>query len=77
MFKKAELVITCVAKMVINDFQRGRLPYFVNPKPYFPEEEQKLFDEKCAVENAESRNVDLVDQNLYEISWVHDYVEKD
>ncbi|XP_063716632.1 uncharacterized protein LOC134844087 [Symsagittifera roscoffensis] len=77
LFKKAEPDITCVAKMVINDFQRGRLPYFVNPKPYFPEEEQKLFDEKRAAENAESKNVDLVDQNLDEISCVHNYDEKD
>merc|ERR1712004_901523 len=78
LFKKAEPDVTTVAKMVLNDFQRGRLPYFVNPKPYFPEEEQKLFEEKILADKVAScKNDDLVEQNLDEISCVHVYDKED
>ncbi|XP_075253141.1 uncharacterized protein LOC142344941 [Convolutriloba macropyga] len=76
LFKKAEPDVTTVAKMVLNDFQRGRLPYFVNPKPYFPEEEQKMFEEKLLSGKSGDKNDDLVEQNLDEIACVHTYEEK-
>ena len=67
LFKKAEPDVNAVARMVLNDFQRGRLPYYVDPKNYLSEEELQAYDDKRNLAKLS------VEQNYDEIPCVHSY----
>lgn len=71
LFKKAEPDVNAVARMVLNDFQRGRLPYYVDPKTYLSEEELKAYDDKRSLANIS------VEQNFDEVPCVHSYDDND
>ncbi|CAG0912790.1 unnamed protein product [Notodromas monacha] len=45
LLKKGEPDMNTVAKMVLNDWQRGKLPYFVPPPGWKQEDENNMYDE--------------------------------
>ena len=68
LLKKGEPDLKCVAKMILHDWQRGRLPYFVPPPPLPKGEEApaKPVVEKKEGEEGEEGEEELpnVKQNL-------------
>ena len=69
LFKKAEPDVNTVARMVLNDFQRGRLPYYVDPKTHLSKEELEEYEEKRNLAKL------TVEQNFDEIPVAHTYEE--
>ncbi|KAF2899136.1 hypothetical protein ILUMI_07045 [Ignelater luminosus] len=66
LLKKGEPDITIVARMVLNDFQRGKLPYYVSPPGF----EQPL-------ENKDNENELSVVQDFNKIKVGHSYAGDD
>ncbi|GIY45762.1 nucleolar GTP-binding protein 2 [Caerostris darwini] len=56
LIKGGEADISTVAKMILNDFQRGKLPYFVKP----PVDESKIDDNTENKDNTENTNQEEV-----------------
>ncbi|GIY94612.1 nucleolar GTP-binding protein 2 [Caerostris extrusa] len=56
LIKGGEADISTVAKMILNDFQRGKLPYFVKP----PVDESKVDDNTENTDNTENSNQEEV-----------------
>jgi nuclear GTP-binding protein len=66
LLKGGEPDINTVSKMILNDFQRGKLPYFV--KPYSDEKVDagSIDDEECQLDTTE--DVPLADESIEEMS---------
>lgn len=79
LLKKGEPDINTVAKMVLNDFQRGKLPYFVRP----PTLEQRPMLENAHIikkkEKAEQKNKlkPAVNQDFNKIEVANEFAEED
>jgi hypothetical protein len=63
-----ESCISSAAKMVLNDFQRGKLPYFVKPPGCENEENKEEEDKKATelIENLQSLDVEPVAEKAVE-----------
>jgi nuclear GTP-binding protein len=63
LLKGGEPDINTVSKMILNDFQRGKLPYFVKPHSDEKVDAGSIDDEECQLED-----VPLADESIEEMS---------
>ncbi|XP_003743977.1 nucleolar GTP-binding protein 2 [Galendromus occidentalis] len=80
LLKKGEPDINTVAKMVLNDFQRGKLPYFVRPpsmEEHPMEENAHTLKKKKSKEGQEEQEMPRVNQDFRKIELENEFNEED
>jgi len=74
LLKKAEPDITTVAKMILNDWLRGKIPYFVPPPDITPETNETNIKKVIA---PKPELISAPEQNLYSIRVREEFQDKD